>query len=54
MENKCPECGSGSVILIDTNDRRHAKCLECGEITPAEPPTLLPLNAERGKGDATL
>jgi ribosomal protein S27E len=35
MEIKCPECGnSASQVLIGTDDRRYAKCLECGEITP--------------------
>jgi len=51
MEFKCPECGHGaSLVLIGTDERRYAKCLECGEITLAEPPQtppLPPLSAER-------
>jgi uncharacterized Zn finger protein len=46
MEIKCPECGnSAAQILIGTDNHRYAKCLECGEVTPAEPPqpATLPL-----------
>jgi hypothetical protein len=53
MEIKCPECGSSaSQILIGTDDRRYAKCLECGEVTPAEPPqtpTLPPRDPVHGR-----
>ena len=48
MEIKCPECGSGAAqILIGTDDRCYAKCLECGEITPAEPPPQTPTSPPR-------
>ena len=33
MEVKCPGCGShASQVLVGSDDRHYAKCLECGEI----------------------
>jgi len=41
MEFKCANCGSNaSRILVGTDDRQYAKCLECGEIQLLDPPNL--------------
>jgi ribosomal protein S27E len=38
MEVKCPGCGShASQVLVGSDERHYAKCLECGEIQLLEP-----------------
>ena len=39
MEIVCPGCGMNVVkILLGSDSRHYAKCLECGVTTPIEPP----------------
>jgi hypothetical protein len=39
MEIVCPGCGTNAAkILLGSDSRHYAKCLECGVTTPIEPP----------------
>ncbi|HUL08487.1 MAG TPA: hypothetical protein VLV76_19330 [Candidatus Acidoferrum sp.] len=39
MEIVCPGCGMNvAKILLGSDSRHYAKCLECGVTTPIEPP----------------
>jgi hypothetical protein len=39
MEIVCPGCGTNAAkILLGSDNRHYAKCLECGVSTPIEPP----------------